>query len=174
MAERRNNKRIASKVKRQVRATGSCITMLSWGMGLWLLQLWLAAMSIVALGAVGTFDAVSQTAAGKFALAGTSYLFAGILEAASFVLGFTVTADLFEAIPALLVMSLLLTWLVGLVTMFGVAFQSLLVGLRPLSGSGTTLKVSAVLVALIGYFVPIANLFPWFVFWVIAIWRHPR
>lgn len=143
-------------------------------MGLWLLQLWLAAMSIVALGAVGTFDAVSQTAAGKFALAGTSYLFAGILEAASFVLGFTVTADLFEAIPALLVMSLLLTWLVGLVTMFGVAFQSLLVGLRPLSGSGTTLKVSAVLVALIGYFVPIANLFPWFVFWVIAIWRHPR
>lgn len=143
-------------------------------MTVWLLQFWLALISVVALGATGALDSIMQNPAGEFIVLGSNYVFAGILEAASFALGFTVSADLLEAIPALFTLALLLTWLMGLVTLMAMGTQCVLTGLRPLSGRGTALKNGAVLVALIGYFIPIANLFPWFVLWCFAIWRYPR
>ena len=40
-------------VVRQAKATSTCISILSWGMTIWTLQLWLALGSIVAFGAAG-------------------------------------------------------------------------------------------------------------------------
>lgn len=46
--------------------------------------------------------------------------------------------------------------------------------LHPLSGTGSGTKYSALLIAIIGYSIPLLNLFPWFIFWTLAIWRYPK
>ena len=161
-------------VVRQAKATSTCISILSWGMTIWTLQLWLALGSIVAFGAAGALDSIMQTATGEFLVRGSTILFNGILEAASAALGFTVSADVLEAIPALAVLALLLTWLIGLITLMTMGVQCMLAGLRPLSGQGASIKHGVLILVLIGYFIPIANLVPWFVFWCLAIWRYPR
>ncbi|MBY0309711.1 hypothetical protein K2Q16_01010 [Patescibacteria group bacterium] len=45
---------------------------------------------------------------------------------------------------------------------------------RALSGKRTGLKYGTVALALIGYAVPIANLFPWVVFYILVMTRYPR
>ncbi|MBO6527849.1 hypothetical protein [Erythrobacter sp.] len=162
------------KSVKKARSSGTCLSMLSWGMTVWLIQFWLALSSLVALGATGALAAISENALGEIVVRGTSLVFDTVLAAASFALGYSVSFDMFEAIPLLFMLTLLLTWMVGLATLMAVGLQATLAGLRPMSGNGVGLKTGAILLALIGYFIPFANLFPWFVFWVLAIWRYPN
>jgi hypothetical protein len=46
--------------------------------------------------------------------------------------------------------------------------------LNPLSGRGAGIKKGCLLLAFIGYSIPIANLFPWFIPWIIAVWVYPK
>lgn len=46
--------------------------------------------------------------------------------------------------------------------------------LEPLSGNGGGVKKGAFLLALIGYSIPGLNLFPWFIFWTMAVMRYPK
>lgn len=46
--------------------------------------------------------------------------------------------------------------------------------LNPLSGKGAGMKKGAFLLALVGYSIPILNIFPWFIFWTMTVWRHPK
>ena len=46
--------------------------------------------------------------------------------------------------------------------------------LKPLSGQKASLKIGMFLLAIIGYSIPILNLFPWFVPWALVVWRHPN
>ena len=46
--------------------------------------------------------------------------------------------------------------------------------LNPLSGKGHGLKLGAVILAFIGYTIPILNLLPWFIIWTLAVRLHPK
>jgi|GEM_PF-1077756 len=46
--------------------------------------------------------------------------------------------------------------------------------LHPLSSKGGGMKTGMFLLALIGYSIPILNLFPWFYFWTLAVRIYPR
>lgn len=46
--------------------------------------------------------------------------------------------------------------------------------LSPVLGKGGGLKIGLLLLAVVGYATPIANIFPWFIFWTMAVWRHPK
>lgn len=43
-----------------------------------------------------------------------------------------------------------------------------------LSGKGAVSKWSLFVLAVIGYGIPIANIFPWFIFWTMAVWKNPK
>jgi F0F1-type ATP synthase assembly protein I len=46
--------------------------------------------------------------------------------------------------------------------------------INPLWGDGSMVKISAFLGCLIGYILPFFNLFPWAVFWAVAVWKNPK
>jgi len=46
--------------------------------------------------------------------------------------------------------------------------------LEPVFGKGSGIKVGAILLILIGSVIPVLNMFPWFIFWTIAIWKNPK
>ncbi|MCB9812396.1 hypothetical protein H6778_01930 [Candidatus Nomurabacteria bacterium] len=50
----------------------------------------------------------------------------------------------------------------------------LFAGLKPLSGKAAGLKKGMLILAIIGYSIPLLNLFPWFIPWTIAVWRYPK
>jgi hypothetical protein len=45
---------------------------------------------------------------------------------------------------------------------------------NPLGGKGSGLKMGTLLLCLIGYFIPVLNLFPWFFFWTWAVIKSPN
>lgn len=71
-----------------------------------------------------------------------------------------------------------LTYLVVLaIGWFGlllIYFQYKMALLNPLGGERGGTKLGLFLLAMIGYAVPIANLFPWFIFWTMAVWKSPK
>lgn len=67
-----------------------------------------------------------------------------------------------------------------LVFMFGVAMLLIVYSAytltlhKPLGGNGSGMKYGALLGCLIGYSIPIINLFPWFIVWVVVVWIYPK
>ena len=61
----------------------------------------------------------------------------------------------------------------GIITLLTIYFIYLAAFVRPLSGRAAGVKMATLLLAVIGYAVPVANLFPWFIFWTMAVWRYP-
>lgn len=62
----------------------------------------------------------------------------------------------------------------GLSTLLGMYFVYKINNLSPLGGSGGGSKMGTFIIALVGYTIPILNLFPWFYLWTIAVQRHPK
>jgi len=164
----------AKKALKHSRATSVNISILSWGMSLWILQFLIASLGIVALGGSGAIDSIQSNAAGKFVISGIDLVFETFTAAASAILGANVSAGLLDSLEAMLFLSITLTWLIGLTTLLIMGIQYELFRLHSLYGDGAALKVSAVIIALFGYFVPVANLFPWFILWCFAVWRYPK
>jgi hypothetical protein len=46
--------------------------------------------------------------------------------------------------------------------------------LEPLGGKGSGLKHSMLVLAMIGYSIPLLNMIPWVAFWILAIYKHPK
>ena len=71
-----------------------------------------------------------------------------------------------------------LTYVIFVVIAF---LQLLIVGLlyklamlEPLGGKGAGLKYGALMLALVGYSIPVVNIFPWVGLWIFAIWLNPK
>lgn len=167
-------KSAAFDTAKRARATGVSISILSWGMTLWLIQFPLALVNIAALGGAGALGAITENALGEIIVAGVDAVFATFSKAAFYVLGYEVSFGLLDSVEVLVFASMMLVWLVGIVTLIAMGIQYEIARLHPLYGQGAALKISAVIFALFGYFVPIMNLFPWFIFWCLAVWRYPR
>jgi|GEM_PF-2402145 len=47
-------------------------------------------------------------------------------------------------------------------------------GLEPLGGEGSGFKYGTLIIVIIGYLIPLVNLFPWFYVWTFAVWLKPK
>lgn len=56
----------------------------------------------------------------------------------------------------------------------GVWFQTTFTGMKPLSGRGSGFKYATFLLALLMYWIPGVNIFPWVWLWIFAIGLNPR
>jgi hypothetical protein len=68
----------------------------------------------------------------------------------------------------------LLVMVFGIFVLFIIYLIYTISFLRPLSGDGAGAKYGTLLIALIGYSIPVLNLFPWFILWTLAVLRHPK
>lgn len=65
--------------------------------------------------------------------------------------------------------------LIGWFTLLIIGFVYLIQGVPCVFGEkGSGLKIATLLMAMIGYALPVFNLFPWFGFWVFAVWLYPE
>lgn len=67
-----------------------------------------------------------------------------------------------------------LTFLLGLFQLICCGFTYVAMGLKPLSGKGAWLKLFTFLFVMIGYGIPILNLFPLVYLWSMTVWAYPR
>lgn len=71
-------------------------------------------------------------------------------------------------------MTYMLVLAYGIFVLFAIYLIYKISFLNPLSGRGAGMKKGAFLLALVGYSIPILNIFPWFIFWTMAVWRYPK
>ena len=176
----------ARKLKAKATVTRSNIMILSVGISGWLMfQLPLALISAGFLMAAGALDAIKNLAQTMVAdgggylekIGGGVYL---ILEFTATI--FTEVVEVltgfdFEALhPATffaITYMILIAWGIFLLTTIAVFYK--ISFLNPLfGGRGAGQKTSLFMLALIGYSIPILNIFPWFIFWIIAVWKNPK
>lgn len=165
-------KPVANKAYNYSRVTLVNVSILGWGMTLWFVQFWLALLSTALFGVLAAYDAFTETNVGWFF---NGILLAGITTIATavdFVFGTSVSDYL--NIQDLASGVLVLPWFVGVTTLLIMGIQYELARMNSLTGEGAHLKMGAFIFALFGYFVPILNLFPWFIFWLLAVWRYPK
>ncbi|MBY0538736.1 hypothetical protein K2P47_05070 [Patescibacteria group bacterium] len=62
----------------------------------------------------------------------------------------------------------------GVVSACVACFTALLWGLHPLSGNAAGSKKATFLVGVVGACIPFINLFPWIIFWILVMMRHPK
>jgi hypothetical protein len=141
----------------------------------WLtLQLPLAIVSLICLGAASALDAAWQKAHSNF-ITGTlwdvaSWVLSGISALSKELFG----VDLSAIMPdRLFIATDGLVMLIGWFTILIIGFVFLIMGISPVFGKGSGAKISALIAALVFYALPILNLFPWFGLWVLAVWLYP-
>lgn len=128
-----------------------------------------------ALSAPPDKDDNAIVSAGKIAL---NSVFQGAAAAAKFindyVLGyFGIDLTVFDP-TNLFLLTYLVVFAFGMLVLLAIYFIYKFAFLNPLSGEGGGMKTGALLLAIVGYSVPVLNLFPWFLPWTLAVWRHPK
>ncbi|MES9962197.1 MAG: hypothetical protein ABW116_01535 [Candidatus Sedimenticola sp. 20ELBAFRAG] len=167
----------------RARATGVNMGIWSWGLFTWLVfQLPLAILSIAFLGvsiAVEAFIASGNitesdgiieiaTKTGTEMLVGLSGIVAGALD---FLFGIDLSVlnpTAFFLMTYTVIIGYALFILLSIYLVYKISF------LRPFSGQSAGLKKGMLLLALIGYSIPVLNLFPWFIPWTVAVWVRPK
>jgi ABC-type amino acid transport system permease subunit len=62
----------------------------------------------------------------------------------------------------------------GVITACIAGFTAILWGLHPLSGNAAGTKTTTFIVGVVGACIPFINMFPWIVFWILIMMRHPK
>lgn len=155
----------------RVRASAINAEAFSWQVPLWLfVQVPFAILGIITLALVATMDNIQ---AGANEASGIQWLVNKAWEAA-YALAQLFGYDFMEIAMNIYLLSTVIILALG---MFSIAFlflQYKIGFLEPLGGEGAGLKHGLLLLTIIGYSVPIANLFPFIFLWMAAIWYHPR
>lgn len=163
------------------RATTVSVSNLSWGIGLWFgIQLPIAVIGIALFGVTYImYDVVPgmvESAVGETIAKGigwiTDKVSSAVASAVESVFGF----NLLELLnPAnYFMMAHMLVFVIGLATLIlcGIIYQISMVNC--IFGKKSTLKIGALIFATFGYLIPVLNIIPWFVFWVLVVWRYPE
>jgi hypothetical protein len=159
------------------RASTLSATHLTWGLGLWsVIQVPLAVISFIFLGITYVAeDVVKKTA--KEVLGGTVYsIGSSITSSLSEAVGWVIGVDLAEiANPANYFMGgQAVVFILGLATLLIIGISYQLSFINCLYGKHAGLKIGTFILALFGYMIPIFNIIPWFIFWVLVVWRYPE
>ncbi len=179
---------LVKKTKAHIRAANTNIGIWSWGTYSWaFFQLPFALLSLAFFGLAGAVDYLTkliETARAENKLidiagagvevigSGLSFLNYLITSVTGYNLGNIIT-NLTDPLNYFLVTyAILLAY--GLFTLIAIYLIYTIRFLKPLSGKGGGLKMGMFLLALIGYSVPILNLFPWFFPWTFAVLWKPK
>lgn len=152
----------------KILALRASLTNLSWGSWVWIaLQVPLALLTIVAFSLAAGWESLKNAEG----IVGTVLsVAAGIVNSAlSFITGLS-----FDLLTSMFILLNSVVWLIGFGTIVGMAIVYMISGVSCVFGKASGLKIGLILLALIGYFVPILNLFPWAIFWVIAVIMNPE
>ncbi len=155
----------------RARATTVNAAAFSWGVPLWLfVQLPFAVFGTATLGVVGMLEQVTATATSEGFLTWA----ANVAKAAVTALAAVIGLDFAEIALSVFFVCYTVVLAVGLFTILSLYIQYTLGMLRPLSGNGEGLKLGMLLLAFIGYCVPVLNMFPFVLLWMAAVWVYPR
>ena len=170
--------KVASYASRKARATVANVWITAWAT--W----WYLGFQIP-LAVIGNFALGVWFAAGFIA---TQFEKTTVGAAIFFVLGDLRSGSIAEGVeeyvlktfgidfdPELLfIIPFALTFLLGLFQLICCWFTYAAMGLKPLSGNGGWLKFFTFILVMIGYGLPILNLFPLVYLWTIAVWAYPK
>ncbi len=155
----------------RARASAINVSALSWQGPLWLfVQLPIALLNIMMIAIVYALDQVEDAAAEGGVAA---WIISRVTEAISAVASFF-GIDFLEIAASMYLLTSMLLWGIALISVLALYLQYTMGMLRPLSGEGMGLKFGLLLLAYIGYSLPIANLFPCVFLWMFAVWLYPR
>lgn len=134
---------------------------LSWLGTLWFMQFICAILAIIMLG-VGGGIAALYTSSGWY----------GQTLKSTFDLIKTLTSfnfDIADHFGSLFMLFDVLALLIGFTSLMLVAFKTILGLDSPFWGEGAPVKISVFLIAIVGYTIPLANLFPWVLPWAVVL-----
>lgn len=149
-----------------VRAT---IMNISWASWLWIaFQVPIAIFAVFAFGIALGWDEI-QNGDGGFIDSVVGFVANAADSVVNFFTGFT-----FDHFTSLFMLANGLVFLIGLGTMLAMAIVYLLNGVPCFFGKGAGVKIGCFILALVCYFLPILNLFPWAIVWALAIIMNPE
>ena len=150
-------------------ATEVSLSTLSWGTWVWAtLQLPFAILALVFFSLAGAVEYLNDKAGvvGDVVTTIASWV-GGVL---TFFLG--IDLSLFKP-ENIFMLTNAITWFIGLATLVAVGLTYALAGIPCLSGKATALKYTTLIMACVAYAIPVLNVLPWAIFWVLVVWLFP-
>jgi hypothetical protein len=161
----------AKAVASHARASAINASAFSWQFPLWLfVQVPFAVLSIITLAVVGAMDSLELAANEGGVL---EWVINKAVEAAGALASF-IGFDFMEMAMSLYFLSTFIILGIGILSILFLYLQYSIGLLRPLSGEAAGLKIGLLLLAIVGLSTPIANLFPFILLWMAAVWYYPR
>ncbi len=158
----------ASEIRKDITATITAtrinLTTLQLAIWLFIVQILFAVLSLIVL----------ASASGTEAVINSNFIFKGVAKAVDAV---TETLGGFKVSDVLLgfaAFTAIIAFLAGMLTVVVLYTKYFMSFLHPLSGKHGGLKMGVLLLALIGYSLPFANLFPWVLLIMAVVWKYPR
>ncbi len=157
------------RVALKSRVSAVNLSIFAWGSTVYLVQLIFGLISLVMLGVTAVaYGIINSSGLGSALSWLASAAQAGIKFVAGIDINLAASADGLFFIPYIIVMVL------GLITLFTAWLQYTMALLKPLSGEKSGLKLGLFMLAYICYNVPILNIFPWALPWMLVVWKYPR
>lgn len=172
------NPKTALKVAKQGKAWSTFMSIIAWGTPVYVFQFICALLLLVALGIGGiiseifSFDQEGQGGLTSF-LAGVGEFF-GTTLLDLVVRGLSLLGIDLPDPQGFIGLFIFLPFMIGFGTLIGMSIQYVVTFHNPFGGQGASLKMTAFIIALIGYFLPILNLFPWALIWAFVVLRYPN
>jgi hypothetical protein len=177
---------VPEKIKSEIKSARVSVQILMFGMWMYIFQLILAIASIVFLSfaymvSEGIDIILRNTVGDGIVYRGISVVisaFSNAAQAASHILSRIVGVDIlamgYDTLMGLFVALGLIIFLIGLTILLVGSVMYLFSGINCFTGRATVGKICGILAILVGYLLPFFNLFPWFIFWVLIVWRYPK
>ena len=158
------------KLLRRTRATTVSISIVAWGMTLWFVQVSFALISNIYMGVIGAGDTlVNSNAVTRIA----GWVVNQAVEGGTWLITGT-SISLGDMSAGIFIWLWMVSFALGMVTLFGASLQFMLSLINSLSGDNTSMKYIAFIVVIFGYSVPLLNLLPWFLVYVAVVWKYPK
>jgi hypothetical protein len=152
----------------RTKATAINLETIAWQTPLYLTQLTFAVIGIVTLGVVGAIDSATTSTGGFFSWVASKAL--GAVSAIASFFG----VDFMEIALALYLITYMVVLAIGMFSIFTLYMQYTLALMKPLSGTAEGLKWGMLMLTCIGYALPFANMFPFILLWMAAVWLYPK
>lgn len=173
---------LKKKAFTRTRVSAVTFSIYSWAFPFYLLQLVLAIINILALALAGMIDhlmsLVEYDPNDSTLISIAKITIHSAVDAASAAAGFVATIlnvdiSIFNPTHIYAATTLLLLSFGGLTLMTMYAIYKIN-RIEPIFGQSSGLKIGVLILCVFGYFTPILNLLPWFLFWTIVVWFRPK
>lgn len=143
----------------------------------WAIQFVMVKVGLIGLGLVGLAnidvrfsDFVGAQSLGEFLSTIVGGIIGSVLGFANSIIGFTVGYEIQDIGFAIYLATSIVVFLIGMCSCFYAWFMYVLNGINPLKGAGG----AALFLSLGLYYIPLIQLFPWVVLFVVAVWWAHR